>query len=75
MNFVVIRNFDDYISAHLVMGRLKEDNIECYLQDEHTSTIAPFLTNLSGGIKLLVPGPQVERALQILNSTDQDTVS
>ena len=75
MNFVVIRNFDDYISAHMVMGQLKEEEIECYLQDEHTNTIAPFLTVNSGGIKLLVPEPLAVKALQILNSPNQDAVS
>lgn len=75
MNFVVIKNFDDYISAHLAMGQLKEEDIECYLQDEHTNTIAPFLTVLSGGIKLLVPEPLFEKAFQILNRPNQETVS
>lgn len=75
MNFVVIKYFDDYISAHLAMGKLKEENIQCYLQDENTSTIAPFLTFHSGGIKLLVPEPLTEMALRIINNADQDTVS
>ena len=75
MKFVAIRSYDDYISAHISMGRLKEDDIVCHLQDEHTATTAPFLTNLTGGIKLMVPEPQVERALEILNHFDKDVTS
>lgn len=75
MKLVAIRSFDDYISAHVVMGRLKEENIVCSLQDEFTATIAPYLTNLSGGIKLMVPEPQAERAREILKSIDDNLVS
>lgn len=75
MKFVTVRTFDDYISAHLLMGRLKEENIMCYLQDEHTATTAPFITNLSGGIKLVVPEPQAEKAIEILNGWDKDAES
>jgi hypothetical protein len=72
MKFITIRSFDDYISAHIIMGRLKEENIVCHLQDEHTATTAPFLTNLSGGIKLMVPEPQAERALELLEEFENN---
>jgi len=75
MKFVVVRTFEDYISAHLLMGRLKEEDIICYLQDEHTATTAPFLTNLSGGIKLMVPEVQADKAIEMLNSWDKDAAS
>lgn len=66
MKFVAVRSYDDYISAHIIMGRLKEEFINCYLQDEHTVTTGPFLSNIIGGIKLMVPEPQAERALDLL---------
>ena len=65
--FVRIAAFDDYISAHIALGRLKDEYINCYLQDENTVTIDPLLSNAIGGIKLMVAAPQAERALQILN--------
>ena len=65
--FVRIAAFDDYISAHIAMGRLKDEYINCYLQDENTVTIDPLLSNAIGGIKLMVAASQAERALQILN--------
>jgi hypothetical protein len=68
MKFVAITSYDNYIPAHIALGRLKEEYINCYLQDEYTVTIDPFLSNAIGGIKLMVAESQAERALEILNS-------
>lgn len=72
MKFIVVRSYDDYISAHIIMGRLKEEDIVCHLQDEHTVTTAPFLSNISGGIKLMVAEPQAERALGLLEEFENN---
>lgn len=66
MKYVLLRSFDNYISAHIAFGRLKEEFINCYLQDEYTVTIDPLLTNAVGGIKLMVADSQAERAEEIL---------
>ena len=68
MKYVVLRSFDNYIPAHIALGRLKEEFINCYLQDEYSATIGPFLSNSIGGIKLMVAETQAERALEILDS-------
>jgi hypothetical protein len=68
MNYVLLCSFDNYIPAHIAMGRLKEEFINCYLQDEYTVTIDPILSNAIGGIKLMVAETQAQRALDILNS-------
>ena len=66
MSFVVICTYDNYIPAHIALGRLQSENINCYLQDEYSVTIDPFLSNAIGGIKLMVAEAQAERALSIL---------
>ncbi len=71
MNYVVIHSFDNYIAAHIALGRLQAEYINCYLQDEHSATIGPFLSNSIGGIKLWVAESQAERATQILNSVNE----
>jgi len=48
MKFVAVKEFDDYISAHILMGRLKEEDIVCHLKDENTITTAPFLSPIFG---------------------------
>ncbi len=70
MKFVLLLSFDNYIPAHIALGRLKEEFVNCYLQDEYSVTIDPFLSNAIGGIKLMVVESQVERAREILNISE-----
>lgn len=70
MKFVLLCSFDNYIPAHIALGRLKEEFISCYLQDEYSVTIDPFLSNAIGGIKLMVAETQLERAREILEDQD-----
>ena len=72
MNFVPVRAFDNYISAHIAMGRLLEDGIDCWLKDENTVTIDPILTNAVGGIKIMVDPLQLEKAAAILRTVDNE---
>jgi predicted RNA-binding Zn-ribbon protein involved in translation (DUF1610 family) len=72
MSFVVLQTFDNYVSAHISMGRLEEDGIHCWLKDENTVTIDPILTNAVGGIKLMVDASQSEKAAGILRVIDNE---
>ncbi len=71
MNFVLLRSYDNYVPAHIAMGRLEAASINCWLKDENTVTIDPLLSNAIGGIKLMVAETQAERALEILNSLNE----
>jgi predicted Zn-ribbon and HTH transcriptional regulator len=66
MDFVILQSFNNYMDAHLLMGRLESEGIECWLQDENTVTINPVWTNAVGGIKLLVKKEDAFHARQIL---------
>ncbi len=66
MEFIPIDTYANYIDANILMGRLESEGINCWLKDENTVTIDPILTNAVGGIKLMVAGPQVQRALDLL---------
>jgi hypothetical protein len=68
MKYVLLQSYDNYIRAHIAMGRLKENSINCYLRDENTVTIDPLLSNAIGGIKLMVAEDQAARALELLNT-------
>ncbi|MEO5563911.1 MAG: DUF2007 domain-containing protein [Chitinophagaceae bacterium] len=67
MNFIPIWSYDNYVSAHLAMGRLKNEGFECWLKDEHTVTIDPILSNAVGGIKLMVEEARAKEAWDLLN--------
>jgi hypothetical protein len=66
MNFVIVQVYTNYIDANIIMGRLEEEGINCWLKDENTVTINPILTNAVGGIKLMVPESQAQRAFELL---------
>jgi predicted RNA-binding Zn-ribbon protein involved in translation (DUF1610 family) len=66
MEFAVLQSFTNYMDAHILMGKLEEEGIRCWLKDENTLTIDPILTNALGGIKLMVTKEQYERALSIV---------
>jgi hypothetical protein len=70
MNFVPIKTYDNYIPAHIDMGRLEAEGIRCWLKNETLNTIAPFLSGAFGGIQLMVSASQVSRALELLASFD-----
>ncbi|MGC4035522.1 MAG: DUF2007 domain-containing protein [Chitinophagaceae bacterium] len=68
MKFKILQTFTNYIEANILLGRLEEEGIHCFLQDEYTVTIDPLLSNAIGGIKLMVPESQLERAYEIMNT-------
>lgn len=72
MSFVKITSFDNYIPANLALQRLQEEGINCYLENETTVTLGPFLSNLIGGIGLMVHELQQERAREILGLKEGD---
>ena len=67
MDFIPIQSFDNYIEAQMVLGRMGEEGINCWLKDENVVTIIPILSNAVGGIKLMVADDQIEKAVELLN--------
>ncbi len=67
MRYIHLQSFDDYIEANIISSRLEQEEIVCWLKDENTATIIPFLSSSIGGIKLMVAEPQVDRALELLS--------
>lgn len=72
MDFIPIVSYDNYVPAHIAMGVLEEQNINCWLKDENSVTTYPVLTNALGGIKLMVASAQAERALSILRTLENE---
>jgi hypothetical protein len=54
MELVTVRTFNNYFSANIMLSKLKDGGIRCYLKDEFTVTVDPILSNAVGGIKLVV---------------------
>ena len=65
-NVVNIAEFDTIIEANISMGRLKAEDIPCWLADEHLIQTDMLLIPAIGGIKLQVPEEFAEQARIIL---------
>jgi len=64
---VTIRDFRDLPEALLAKGSLDAAGIECYLADDNMVRMDWFISNLLGGIKLLVRKEDAEEALAALS--------
>lgn len=64
--FTRVRSYDNYIPANMILSKLELEGIRAYLQDEHTVTIDPIISNAIGGIKLMVLNDQLDRALALI---------
>jgi len=69
-DIITVASYDNFFTAHLHKSKLDAARIACYLQDENSATITPYLSNAIGGIKLRVFSKDAERALQVLDEKD-----
>ncbi|RYF97265.1 MAG: DUF2007 domain-containing protein [Chitinophagaceae bacterium] len=65
--FTQIRSYDNYIPANMMLSLLEQEGIKAYLQDEHTVTIDPIISNAIGGIKLMIYTDQLDRAMDLVH--------
>lgn len=72
METVTLRTFDNYFSANIILSRLQQAGVHCYLKDEYTVTIDPILSNAIGGIKLTVHIDDVPDATRLLQQFDEE---
>jgi predicted RNA-binding Zn-ribbon protein involved in translation (DUF1610 family) len=72
MELVTIRTFDNYFSANILLTKLRDAGIQCYLKDEYTVTIDPLLTNAVGGIKLVINKEDSDEVFALLQQFDDD---
>jgi hypothetical protein len=66
-DLVVLRAFRDVPEALLAKGRLETSGIECFLADENMVRMDWFISNLLGGVKLLVQPSDFSQASRILS--------
>jgi Zn finger protein HypA/HybF involved in hydrogenase expression len=72
MDFITVNAYNNYVEAHIAKGVLEEQGIACWLKDENTVTIDPILTNAVGGIKVMVPKEEAQRAWDILQALKKE---
>ncbi len=72
MQTTVLKTFDNYFSANIILGRLQDAGINCFLKDEFSATVNPVLNNAIGGIKLIVFEKDAEEALELLTYFEEE---
>ncbi|MDQ6844615.1 MAG: DUF2007 domain-containing protein [Bacteroidota bacterium] len=72
MELIVLRTFNNYFSANILLTKLRDAGIQCYLKDEHTVTMDPLLTNAVGGIKLVIKKEDAEEVFHIMQHFDEE---
>jgi hypothetical protein len=68
-----MKSFSNYIDAHILLGRMKEEGVDCWLKNEATTTIMPIWTTALGGIQLMVNEEQLQKAAYILKVIEEET--
>jgi len=71
-DLVVLPAFRDVPEALLAKGRLQASGIECFLADENMVRMDWFISNLLGGVKLMVQPADFSKASRILNEPISD---
>lgn len=66
-NLVLLRSFREVHEALLAKGSLEASGVECFLADDNMVRMDWFISNLLGGVKLLVAPHDFSRASRILN--------
>ena len=66
-NLVLLRRFRDLPEALLAKGKLDSADIECFLADDNMVRMDWFISNLLGGVKLLVDPEKFAEASRLLN--------
>lgn len=72
MELVTVRTFNNYFSANILLAKLRDGGIQCYLKDEFTVTVDPLLANAVGGIKLVVSKDDEQEVLSLLHHFDEN---
>ena len=62
----VVYSSSSPIEAHMVRGMLEDSEIECLLSNEFIAAVESPLSNLTGGVQVLVRDADADRAGEIL---------
>ncbi len=72
MELIVVRTFNNYFSANILLTKLRDAGIQCYLKDEYTVTMDPLLTNAVGGIKLVINKADANEVAALMKYFDDE---
>jgi len=71
-DLVLLRRFRDLPEALLAKGRLESSGVPCFMADDNMVRLDWFISNLLGGVKLLVDAEDFAEASRVLNEPAHD---
>jgi predicted RNA-binding Zn-ribbon protein involved in translation (DUF1610 family) len=75
MKTVILKTFDNYFYANLLLARMQNAGINCFLKDEHTVAVDPLISNAIGGIKVMVYEDDVPAATELLKTIHGEQIN
>ena len=66
MALTTVARFQNPVSAHIARARLEAEGIPAFLADEHLVGVQWLYSDAVGGVKLNVPDPFAEAALEVV---------
>jgi len=66
MKWIAVASFSQPVEAHLARTKLESEGIPCVVGDENLVRVDWLLSNAVGGVKLMVPVTELERAREAL---------
>ena len=70
-DLVLIARLFTPIEAHMLQSRLEAEGVPAVVTDDHIVGVNPFLTMAVGGVRVLVPESDVERAREIVRAIER----
>lgn len=70
-DLIPIRSYQNSVDAHLAKTFLENQGLIATLQDEHLVNMNWLYSDVLGGVKLIVPASQADRARQLLAEVDK----
>ncbi len=71
---VTIASYSMPYEAHIAKSRLDSEGIPAFIADEHTINMQWLYSNALGGVKLQVPEPYAEAAIEILQENREEAL-
>ncbi len=73
MDLITIKQYAYDMEAQLIKAKLESEGVGVFLLDEHRSSASPVHHFASGGVKLQVMEKDVEKALKIIQESEDTT--
>ncbi len=75
MNLITVKTFDNTIDAHILMARLENEGVPCFLVDDNLVSINPMYAHVVGGIKLKIHEADQDKAIAVLRDIEQTEIT